>query len=54
MTLSTLCLVVALIDGSLNPKPLRSGPNVGEENNRSGFRPEIVTGAAAGQRLCPV
>jgi hypothetical protein len=34
--------------------PLRSGPPVGAENNRSGFRPQFVAGPSAGQNLCPV
>ncbi len=55
MTLSTVCVIVALLNGNLSPKEaLRSGPPVGSENDRSGFRPQIVTGPSAGQRLCPV
>jgi hypothetical protein len=34
--------------------PLKSGPQVGSENDRSGFRPQHVAGATAGKRLCPV
>ena len=31
---------------------LKSGPQVGAKNNRSGFRPQFVTGP--GERRCPV
>ena len=34
--------------------PLKSGPPVGAENNRDGFRPRFVAGPSIGQRLCPV
>ncbi len=34
--------------------PLRSGPQVGEGNDRRGFCPQWVTGPCAGKRLCPV
>lgn len=34
--------------------PVRSGPQVGDRNNRSGFFPRWVTGPCAGQHLCPV
>ena len=34
--------------------PLRSGPQVGSANNRSGFCPQWVTGPCAGKSLCPV
>ena len=55
MLVSTACLVVALVGGDLKAKmPLRSGPAVGTENERSGFRPTFVAGPSAGQRLCPV
>jgi hypothetical protein len=33
---------------------LRSGPQVGAANDRSGFCPKWVTGPYAGKRLCPV
>jgi len=36
------------------PAPLRSGPPVGAENNRRGFRPEFVAGPSTGKKLCPV
>jgi hypothetical protein len=34
--------------------PLKSGPPVGTENDRSGFRPQFVSGPCTGRRLCPV
>jgi len=34
--------------------PLRSGPQVGSANNRSGFLPQWVSGPTAGKQLCPV
>ena len=34
--------------------PLKSGPQVGAANDRSGFRPNFVAGPSSGQRLCPV
>lgn len=33
---------------------LKSGPPVGAANNRSGFRPQFVTGPSTGQSRCPV
>lgn len=34
--------------------PLKSGPPAGTPNNRSGFRPQFVTGPSTGQSRCPV
>lgn len=34
--------------------PLKSGPQVGCDNDRRGFRPNFVAGAAKGEKLCPV
>jgi hypothetical protein len=34
--------------------PIRSGPPVGAQNDRSGFRPAFIAGPTGGQRLCPV
>jgi hypothetical protein len=34
--------------------PLKSGPPVGAENDRDGFRPQFVAGPSTGKRLCPV
>jgi hypothetical protein len=33
---------------------LKSGPQVGSENDRDGFRPRFVAGPSAGKNLCPV
>jgi hypothetical protein len=55
MVRSTVSLVVILLACSaMAADALRSGPPVGAENDRDGFRPQWVTGPAAGQRLCPV
>lgn len=35
-------------------EPLKSGPQVGAKNDRSGFLPQFVAGPSAGQTLCPV
>ena len=45
------CLLGASVPVAI---PLKSGSPVGSENDRSGFRPQHVAGATAGQRLCPV
>jgi hypothetical protein len=51
----TLSLAVVLLAGGvLSAGELKSGPQVGAENDRSGFRPQFVTGPSAGQSLCPV
>ncbi len=34
--------------------PLKSGPQVGQRNNRGGFFPNLVAGPGAGERRCPV
>ena len=34
--------------------PLKSGPQVGDRNNRTGFRPQFVTGPYTGETRCPV
>ena len=52
---SSACLALALFAGSaIAANDLKSGPQPGEPNNRSGFKPNLVAGAFAGQRLCPV
>ena len=43
-----------LTSSGLAETPLKSGPQVGERNNRRGFYPQWVAGPAAGQRRCPV
>jgi hypothetical protein len=51
----TVVLAVALLGGSvLAADDLKSGPQVGAENNRRGFYPQWVTGPGAGERRCPV
>jgi hypothetical protein len=46
-------LTAVLFGGDLRAEdPLRSGPPVGAKNNRSGFRPQFVTGP--GMPRCPV
>ena len=48
-------LTVLLLAGSvLAEEPLKSGPQVGDRNNRRGFYPEWVAGPASGERRCPV
>jgi hypothetical protein len=55
MVLSTTCLLVAFISADVKAKiPLLSGPQIGAENDRRGFRPQFVAGPSTGQRLCPV
>jgi hypothetical protein len=50
---SSLSLAVVLLAGSVvAADDLKSGPPVGARNNRSGFRPQFVTGP--GERRCPV
>jgi len=45
---------LALAAGPPPLKPLKSGPQVGARNDRSGLLPKFVAGPAAGQHLCPV
>ena len=53
--IASAALAVLLLAGSGQATdPVKSGPQVGEENNRRGFRPQFITGPTAGQRLCPV
>jgi hypothetical protein len=48
-------LAVLLFGGNMRAEdPLKSGPPVGAENDRRGFKPQFVTGPSAGQKLCPV
>jgi hypothetical protein len=52
LILST-ALAALLFGGTVQAEePLKSGPPVGAKNNRSGFRPQFVTGP--GERRCPV
>jgi hypothetical protein len=53
--IATAALGVVLFAGSgLAETPLKSGPQVGDRNNKRGFLPQWVAGPAAGQRRCPV
>jgi hypothetical protein len=53
--IATAALGALLFAGTgLAENPLRSGPQVGERNNRRGFFPQWVAGPAAGERRCPV
>ena len=54
--IASAALAVVLFGGSVRAEapPLKSGPQVGTENDRSGFRPQFVAGPSAGQKLCPV
>jgi hypothetical protein len=46
-------LAAVLLGGNVQAdNPLKSGPQVGARNDRSGFRPQFVTGP--GQPRCPV
>jgi hypothetical protein len=47
-------MAAVLLAGSALADDLKSGPQVGCDNDRSGFRPQFVTGPAAGKSLCPV
>jgi hypothetical protein len=52
---ASAALAACLLGGNLLAwDPLKSGPPVGADNNRSGFRPAYVAGPSAGQKLCPV
>jgi hypothetical protein len=52
--LAAACTFLMLAGPSQADNPLRSGPPVGSANDRSGFRPQWVTGPCAGKGLCPV
>lgn len=48
-------LSALLLGGDVQAEgPLKSGPPVGAGNDRSGFKPLLVAGPAAGKNLCPV
>jgi hypothetical protein len=52
---SILCLAAVLLAGAARADdPLKSGPPVGADNDRGGFKPQFVAGHSAGQKLCPV
>ncbi len=53
--IASAALAALLMGGNVRAEdPLKSGPQVGAKNNRSGFLPQFVTGPLAGQRRCPV
>jgi hypothetical protein len=53
--LAGAALAVLLLGGAARADdPLKSGPPVGADNDRSGFKPQFVAGPSAGQKLCPV
>jgi hypothetical protein len=53
--IASAALAALLLGGNAQAEtPLKSGPQVGAENDRRGFRPQFVAGPSAGQRLCPV
>jgi hypothetical protein len=51
--IASAALAIVLLGGTVQAEePLKSGPPVGAKNNRSGFRPQFVTGP--GEQRCPV
>jgi hypothetical protein len=55
MNSRALVVVAAIfLAGGAVADELKSGPPVGCTNDRSGFRPQFVTGPAAGKTYCPV
>ena len=53
--IASAALTALLLSGNvLADDPLKSGPQVGTNNDRRGFRPQWVAGPAAGQNRCPV
>jgi hypothetical protein len=53
--LAATTLAALLLGASVRGEaPLKSGPQVGASNDRSGFRPLFVAGPSAGKNLCPV
>jgi len=53
--IASAAFAVLLLGGNARAdEPLKSGPQVGEENDRRGFYPQWVTGPSAGKRRCPV
>jgi hypothetical protein len=53
--IASAALAALLLGGNVQAEDrLQSGPPVGAENNRSGFRPQFVAGPSAGRSLCPV
>ena len=53
--LASAAFAVLLITGTgMADEVLKSGPQVGNRNNRGAFHPNLVTGPGAGERRCPV
>jgi hypothetical protein len=53
--IASAALAVVLLGSSAQVQaPLKSGPQVGARNNRSGFCPDWVAGFCAKQNICPV
>jgi hypothetical protein len=53
--ITSAALAALLFAGSAPAEePLKSGPGVGERNNRGKFLPQFVTGPFTGERRCPV
>jgi hypothetical protein len=50
----SLSLALLLAGSAVAADDLKSGPPVGADNDRSGFRPQFVAGPSAGRSLCPV
>jgi hypothetical protein len=50
----SLLTIVLLASSVTAADELKSGPQVGAENDRNGFYPQWVAGPSAGQRRCPV
>ena len=52
--IASTTLVAVLLTGPVPGAPLKSGPQVGQRNNRGAFHPNLVTGPGAGEQRCPV
>ncbi len=52
--IASAALIAVLLGAAPPPAPLASGPPIGAKNNRSGFFPQYVAGAFAGEHRCPV
>jgi hypothetical protein len=53
--IASTAFAAMLLGGNTFPEELlKSGPQVGQRNNRGGFFPNLVTGPGAGERRCPV